>query len=105
VIGLDDLADGAELGSLSDSDLAAVLCRLAAVQARVAVYLSDRRSAQAEDRLLTASEAAIRLGVTRTWLYRRSRSKEFSFIIVRLDGRLRYSTSAIERLIAARRAG
>jgi predicted DNA-binding transcriptional regulator AlpA len=100
VISLDDLVDGADLGSLNDGDLAAVLCRLAAAQARIAAYLSARRSPQGEDHLLDADRAARVLDVSKQWLYRRSKRLPF---VVRLDGKVRFSAQAIERYLKARR--
>ena len=99
MIALDDLANGVELGVLTDGDVAAMLTRLAAAQARIAAYLIDRRSPQAADRLLDASETAAILGVSKTYLYRRSKRLPF---IVRFDGKLRYSARGIERFIASR---
>jgi predicted DNA-binding transcriptional regulator AlpA len=100
VIGLDDLVEGADLGSLTDVDLAAMLCRLAAAQARLAAYLSARRSPQSEDHLLDADEAARILDVRKQWLYRNSKKLPF---VIRLGGKVRFSAIAIERYLKARR--
>lgn len=51
------------------------------------------------DRLLTAEEAATRLGVSTDWIYRRATKLPFT---VRLGARLRFSTKGIERYIRQR---
>src|SRR5262245_36764102 len=54
------------------TQLASVQTRLAAVEGAVAARLLAARAPQAEpDRLLTADQAADRLGVTKDWLRRR----------------------------------
>ncbi len=90
---IDDLIAGAALDALSDAQLAALLARIAArLAAPPAQNLSD-------DRLLEADDAAARLGVGRSWLYRRSKLLPF---VVRLDGKIRFSSRGIDRFIAAK---
>jgi excisionase family DNA binding protein len=52
-----------------------------------------------DDTLLTVEEAAQRLGVSKDWLYRRSRKLPF---VVRLSRHVRYSAEGIERFIRSR---
>jgi hypothetical protein len=100
MIDLNDLANGVALDSLTltDGDLAALILRLAAAQARIAAILSDRRS-QGEDHLLSADQAARILNVDKQWLYRRSSRLPFA---LHLDGQLRFSAEAIQRYLKAR---
>jgi len=103
---LDALADGAGLDGLTVAELAAVLARLGAIQARIAARLLDLNQAEtghpAAARLLDAQEAAARLGVSTTWLYRRARSLPFA---VRLGGHLRFNDEEISRFIRSRTRG
>ncbi|HKN12799.1 MAG TPA: helix-turn-helix domain-containing protein [Candidatus Binatus sp.] len=99
MIGLDAILEGADLESLRPDDIAALLCRLAAAQTRLAALLAGSARA-GEDHLLDVDEAAQKLGVDRQWLYRRTKRLPF---VVRLDGQVRYSAVGLERFIASRR--
>jgi len=99
VISLDAIAAGSA-PSLTREDIRSVLCRLAAIQSRIAAHIAEGEGTPPpEDRLLTADEAATRLGVKRQWLYRRSNRLPF---VVRLDGKVRYSSHGIDHFIASR---
>ena len=100
-ISLDAIAAGGNLISLTRDEIASVLCRLAAAQTRLAAHLGEAHPEKTdEDRLLDADEAAQKLGVKRPWLYRRTKTLPF---VVRLDGKVLFSASGIEKFIAARR--
>ena len=101
MISLDDIATGAA-PSLTKDDVRSVLCRLAAIQSRIAAHLDSEDAgagAPPDDHLLAIDEAAGRLGVTRAWLYRRSNNLPF---VVRLGRKIRYSSTRLDRFIAAR---
>jgi hypothetical protein len=77
MIGLDDIAAGADIANLSRSEVAALLHRLAAAQTRLAVViLADRTEDQtpAHDQLIDAVEMARRLGVTESWVRSEARA-------------------------------
>ncbi len=78
----------------------ALLAQVAAAQSRLAAVLAGLAEPSTEDRLLDVDEAAAKLGQTRDWLYRRTRTLPF---VVRLDGSVRYSLRGIEAHIAAKR--
>jgi hypothetical protein len=80
------------------TQLASVQTRLAAVEGAVAARLLDAGTPEAQpDRLLTADEAAARLGVTKDWLRRRS---TLPFVVKLSEGVVRYSAAGIARYIA-----
>jgi hypothetical protein len=84
------------------TQLASLQTRLAAVEGAVAARLLGARAPQTEpDRLLTADEAADRLGVTKDWLRRRS---HLPFVVKLSEGVVRYSTAGIARFIAQHQA-
>jgi len=84
------------------TQVASVQTRLAAVQGAVAARLLAARTRQAEpDRLLTADEAAARLGVTKDWLRRRT---TLPFVVKLSEGVVRYSAAGIARFIAEHQA-
>ena len=89
--------------ALPDDQLPAVLAYLAAVQARLAARLAARGPVEAPraspDELLDAAQAAILIGVTKDWLYRR---KTLPFRIEVSPKQTRYSRRGIERWLAAR---
>jgi len=102
-ISLDDIAAGAPVPALTRDEISALLVRLAAIHGSLAAALASVGGPTVparEDRLLDAAEAAVKLGVKPAWLYRRSRELPF---VVRLDGKVRFSTAGIERYIATRR--
>lgn len=99
---LDAIANGASVVGLSRHELAALLASCAAIQGRIAAALAEIESAPASmapDKLLDAKEAACRLGVSPTWLYRRSRTLPF---VVRLAGHVRFSEQKMSRFIGNR---
>ncbi len=55
------------------------------------------------DRLLTADEAAVRLGVSRRWVYRKAGALPFTRRLAR--GTLRFSERGLERWKETRRGG
>lgn len=88
------LVDGAKPGELPA--LAGELARaLGAVLARTATPAAPPAPAEAADTLLTVEQAAGRLGVTRTWLYRHAGTLPFTR---KLGHRtLRFSERELER--------
>jgi len=84
------------------AQLASIQTRLAAVESAVAARLRTAEPPQAEpNRLLTADEAAARLGVTKDWLRRRT---ALPFVVKLSEGVVRYSTAGIARFIAEHQA-
>ena len=84
--------------------LACVATCQAALGARavaLAVTSSPQPAAGGQDQLLTAEEAAIRLGLSTTWLYRHARTLPFT---VRIGRTIRFSASGIERYVRQRTA-
>lgn len=80
----------------------ALLSQLTALQGAMAARLvaADQGPAEpAEDVLLTVDQAATRLGVSKDWLFRRSRTLPF---VVRLGRHLRFSSRGIERYLRNR---
>jgi len=79
-----------------------MLSQLSALQGAMAARLIavDRDEvASAEETLLTVDKAAERLGVSKDWLFRRSRTLPF---VVRLGRHLRFSSRGIERYLRNR---
>ncbi len=79
-----------------------MLSQLSALQGAMAARLiaADRdEAASAEETLLTVDEAAERLGVSKDWLFRRSRTLPF---VVRLGRHLRFSSRGIDRYLRNR---
>ena len=101
MISLDDIAAGADIGTLSRDQVAGLLHQLAAAQTRLAVVLAEANDDRpADDRLLDVNEAAARLGETAEWLYRRSKTLPFA----RRQGRhVRFSSRGIDEYIRGRR--
>jgi hypothetical protein len=96
----DLVKDLSRVEELDRSHLPALLTQLSAVQACVAARLvataqqpSDGRSS---DELLKVSDAAVRLGTSPDWLYRRTKSLPF---VVRVGGCVRFSANGIDRFI------
>lgn len=102
---LDEIAAGAGLGSLTRDDLAKVLCRHrirtiarhSGAPTRTGHHQGD---GQGDDHLIDADAAAARLGVKKTWLYRRTKTLPFA---VHLGGKVLFSSAGIDKYIAARR--
>ena len=102
------------LASVPAGRLAAFALQLAALQAAVAVRLSEgldltgaagpsaRAVDEGADEYLTADEAASLLKVSPKWLYRRSGSLPFAHRLSRK--RLLFSRRGLERYLAARKA-
>ncbi len=91
-----------------DTDTAALLLGPVAslhsyLAARVARRPSEELSAPtpATERLLSAAEVAARLGVSKDWVYRRSRTLPFA---LRLDGHVRFSAIGLEKYLRLRRS-
>jgi excisionase family DNA binding protein len=91
--------DPGRVANVPSSRIPALLSQLSALQSAMAARLmsADREeTAPAEDTLLTVDQAAERLGVSKDWLFRRSRSLPF---VVRLGRHLRFSSRGIERYL------
>src|SRR5262245_30934521 len=92
------LSDIAWARDVSRESIPPILLRLVAVQTALAPRTAQPDESHTEDcdRLLTAQEAAKKLGVTSDWLYRRSRRLPFA---VKLGRAVRFSQSGIDRWI------
>lgn len=73
---------------------------LESLKVRVWVRISSPRPEEPQDQLLTAEEAALRLRLPVTHLYR----KDYPFKVRLSPGRVRFSSAGIERFIRSRRA-
>src|SRR4030095_10292399 len=94
--------DPAKVASVPPTRIAALLSQLSAVQSAIAARLiaaDHDEPASTEDTLLTADQAAERLGVSKDWLFRRSRTLPF---VVRLGRHLRFSNRGIDRYLRSR---
>jgi predicted DNA-binding transcriptional regulator AlpA len=100
MISLDDLVAGKSPASRDEA--VALLAVLAAAQTRLAaIFVADVSAPSADGGcLLTVDQAALKLGETPAWLYRRTKKLPF---VVRLGGHVRYSSAGLEQFIAARR--
>jgi predicted DNA-binding transcriptional regulator AlpA len=102
-LSLDAIADGMPLDGLSPAEASALLSRLASVQARLAVRLLELAQLDNHqddhDRLLDAKEAAERLGVAPSWLYRNASQLPFT---TRMGAHLRFSERGLDRFIRSR---
>jgi excisionase family DNA binding protein len=101
-----DLADLVEnpgkVASVPPTRIPALLSQLSAVQSAMAARLvaADRgEPTSTDDTLLTVDQAAERLGVSKDWLFRRSRTLPF---VVRLGRHLRFSNRGIDRYLRSR---
>ncbi len=98
----DLVEDPAKVASVPPTRIPALLSQLSAVQSAMAARLvsADRGEPMStEDTLLTVDEAAKRLGVSKDWLFRRSRRLPF---VIRLGRHLRFSSRGIERYLRNR---
>src|SRR5215510_10332505 len=96
------IEDPSKLADVPTGRIPALLSQLSAVQSAMAARLvsADRDDvASTEDALLTVAQAADRLGVSKDWLFRRSRTLPF---VVRLGRHLRFSNRGIDRYLRSR---
>jgi predicted DNA-binding transcriptional regulator AlpA len=103
-LSLDAIASGAGLAGLSRPELAALLATCAAIEARIAAALLAGTASPVtvmDDRLLDVRQAAAKLNVSRTWLYKRPRLP----FAVRIGGHVRYSERRLNHFIALRSGG
>jgi excisionase family DNA binding protein len=94
--------DPAKVANVPPTRIPALLSQLSALQSAIAARLiaADRdESTTAADTLLTVAQAAERLGVSKDWLFRRSRTLPF---VVRLGRHLRFSSRGIDRYLRSR---
>lgn len=94
--------DPSRLAHVDRGQIPALLAQLSAVQASMAARLVVTAQDAANDSveaLLTVDEAAMRLGVSEDWLYRRTRSLPF---VVRVGRHVRFSIKGLERYIRNR---
>jgi excisionase family DNA binding protein len=98
---LDAVADGADLGSLSRADAAALLLRLAAAQTRLAVTMADNdQTKTCAPEMLDAPTLAKRLGVTESWIRGAQRSGRIPHIKI---GRYRrFDPAAVATVLGAK---
>ncbi len=98
------VAAPARIAEVDPAAVPVLLAQLAAAQAQLAARLlesppddgSEARAGAGE--LLRVEEAAKRLNVSTTWLYRRAGRLPF---VVRLDGHVRVSAAGLERYLRA----
>jgi predicted DNA-binding transcriptional regulator AlpA len=89
--------DPKRIEDVEEQKIPAMITQLAAVQTNLACRLIKSIScANGEDRLLTLDEAAIKLNVSRSWLYRRS--KKLSFV-VRTGRKVGFSERGLQEFI------
>src|SRR5262249_19822028 len=95
------LEDPGKVATIPPSKIPALLSQLSAVQSAMAARLvaADHEEATSDDALLTVEQAAQRLGVSKDWLFRRSRTLPF---VVRLGRHLRFSNRGIDRYLRGR---
>ena len=96
------LADPAQVASIPPGRIPALLSQLSALQGAMAARLiaaDHDEAASPQETLLTIDEAAERLGVSKDWLFRRSRTLPF---VVRLGRHLRFSGRGIDRYLRNR---
>ena len=94
--------DPARVATVPPGRIPALLSQLSALQGAMAARLmsADRdETTSTEDALLTVDQAAERLGVSKDWLFRRSRMLPF---VVRLGRHLRFSNRGIDRYLRNR---
>lgn len=94
--------DPGRVAAVPPARIPALLSQLSAVQSAMAARLisADRDNAESgEDTLLTVEQAAQRLGVSKDWLFRRSRTLPF---VVRLGRHLKFSSRGIDRYLRSR---
>ena len=94
--------DPGRVAAVPPGRIPALLSQLSALQTAIAARLvsADREeTASTEDTLLTVDQAAERLGVSKDWLFRRSRTLPF---VVRLGRHLRFSNRGIDRYLRSR---
>lgn len=102
------VADPTRIADVAPTAVPALLAQLTAVSAALAARLpvdpagpdSEKLTGDSpQDRLLDVRQAAGRLGVSPTWIYRRVARLPF---VVRLDRGVRVSATGLERYIRAR---
>ena len=95
--------DPGRVATVPPSRIPALLSQLSALQGAMAARLIsadlDDTVSGEDTTLLTVDQAAERLGVSKDWLFRRSRSLPF---VVRLGRHLRFSSRGIERYLRHR---
>jgi predicted DNA-binding transcriptional regulator AlpA len=96
----------ARADEVPQAQIVPVLVQLAAVQCALAARLAggeghEQSNRIQEDRLLTVTEAAQKLGVKTDWLYRES--GRLPFTVRPSPGRVRFSVLGIERWVSQRR--
>jgi excisionase family DNA binding protein len=102
VVLADLVEDPAKVANVPPTRIPALLSQLSAVQTAMTARLisADRdEPTSTEDTLLTVDQAAERLGVSKDWLFRRSRTLPF---VVRLGRHLRFSSRRIDRYLRNR---
>jgi hypothetical protein len=104
-VSLDAIADhGAPLDGLNWAELAALLARCVFIQSRIMAQIAlaqpiDQSGATDTDPLLNARQAALRLGVSPAWVYRRAKQLPFT---IHLGGQLKFSARGLEKFIGGR---
>lgn len=102
------VADPDQAASVSVVEIPALLVQIASIQAillsRLAVSSNGAKTQgpPADDRFLTAEEAAPIMNVTPRWMYRKARSLPFTRRINRKT--LRFSEQGLRRYMASRKA-
>ena len=104
-------ADPCRLADVAPEALPALLGELEALRAALWVRVAAHTAAPApiqrgngtpgEERLLTAAQVAVRLGVSRRWVYRKAATLPFTRCLG--PGTLRFSERGLERWEEARR--
>jgi predicted DNA-binding transcriptional regulator AlpA len=89
--------DPKRIDELEEQKIPFLMTQLATVQTNLACRMIKAISCQnGEDRILTLDEAAMKLNVSRSWLYRRS--KKLSFV-VRTGRKVGFSDKGLQEFI------
>jgi len=106
-------ADPERVADLEPAALPGLIGELEALRARLWARLQaagatggaspDQRATPEADELLTAAEAAERLGVDRRWVYRKAKAGALPFTRKLSSGTVRFSARGLERWKEARR--
>jgi predicted DNA-binding transcriptional regulator AlpA len=88
------------VGEIPEREIPPLMVQLAALQSALAArLLQSAAGTDPADRLLEVDEAAHKLGVSKSWLYRRSARLPF---IVHMGRKLMFSEQGIEKYIRQR---
>jgi predicted DNA-binding transcriptional regulator AlpA len=88
-----------KVSELTAEERASLIVQVAGLLAALGAAVPPPAAPETADQLLTAEEAAHRLGATKDWLRRRP---ELPFVVKLSEGVVRYSSHGLARWVAAR---